>query len=100
MCVSKYKYNKPIIQFYNVVAPTDYSMALSKQLNQIVSQIERPKERLYAWYIIECLYTENGLKKLIWCCRGGAMGLEKGKRSIAGTLNTIPKIKHLKSRKK
>ncbi|WP_290046187.1 hypothetical protein [Leuconostoc sp. UCMA20149] len=48
MCVSKYKYNKPIIQFYNVVAPTDYSMALSKQLNQIVSQIERPKERLYA----------------------------------------------------
>jgi len=100
MCVSKYKENKPIIQFYNVVAPTDYIMALSKQPNQIVSEKERPKERLYAWYIIECpFYTENGLKKLIWCC-SGAMGMEKGKRSIAGTLNTIPKIKHLKNPKK
>lgn len=30
----------------------------------------------------------------------GAMGMTKGKRSIAGTLNTISKIKHLKSPKK
>ncbi len=32
--------------------------------------------------------------------QGGAMGMTKGKRSIAGALNTIPKIKHLKSPKK
>lgn len=48
MYVSKYKENKPFIEFYNVVAPTGYIMALNKQLNQIVSKIERPKERLYA----------------------------------------------------
>lgn len=30
----------------------------------------------------------------------GAMGTIKGKRSIAGILNTIPKIKYLKSPKK
>ena len=48
MYVSKYKENKPFIEFYNVVAPTGYIMALNKQVNQIVSQIERPQERLYA----------------------------------------------------
>ncbi|MDM7645659.1 hypothetical protein N2F28_05910 [Leuconostoc falkenbergense] len=48
MCVSKYKENKPFIEFYNVVAPTGYIMALNKELNQIVNQIERPQERLYA----------------------------------------------------
>jgi len=32
--------------------------------------------------------------------QGGAVGTVKGKRRIAGTLNTIPKIKHLKSPKK
>jgi len=47
MYVSKYKENKPFIEYYNVVAPTGYIMALNKQLNQIVSQIERPQERLY-----------------------------------------------------
>lgn len=30
----------------------------------------------------------------------GAMGTIKGKRSIAGALNTIPKIKHLKNAQK
>jgi hypothetical protein len=25
-------------------------MALNKELNALVSKIERPKERLYAWY--------------------------------------------------
>ena len=30
----------------------------------------------------------------------GAMGAEKGKRSIGGALNTIPKIKHLKKSRK
>ena len=53
MYVSKYKENKPFIEFYNVVAPTGYIMALNKQLNQIVSHIERPQERLYAWYNVE-----------------------------------------------
>lgn len=48
MCVSKYKENKPFIEFYNVVAPTGYIMALNKELNQIVNQIERPQDRLYA----------------------------------------------------
>ena len=48
MYVSKYKENKPFIEFYNVVAPTGYIMALNKELNQIVNQIERPQERLYA----------------------------------------------------
>ena len=32
--------------------------------------------------------------------QGGAMGTIKGKRSIVGNLNTIPKIKHLKSPQK
>lgn len=62
MCVSKYKENKPFIEFYNVVAPTGYIMALNKELNQIVSQIERPQERLYAWYDVECIYTDSVLK--------------------------------------
>ncbi|KAA8367890.1 hypothetical protein [Leuconostoc carnosum] len=48
MYVSKYKENKPFIEFYNVVAPTGYIMALNKQLNQLVNKIERPKKRLYA----------------------------------------------------
>ncbi|WAM38248.1 hypothetical protein [Leuconostoc pseudomesenteroides] len=48
MYVSKYKENTPFIEFYNVVAPTGYIMALNKELNNIVSQIERPQERLYA----------------------------------------------------
>ena len=48
MYVSKYKENTPFIEFYNVVAPTGYIMALNKELNKIVSQIERPQERLYA----------------------------------------------------
>lgn len=47
MYVSKYKENKPFIEFYNVVAPTGYIMALNKELNALVSKIERPKERLY-----------------------------------------------------
>lgn len=47
MYVSKYHDNKPFITFYNVVAPTGYIMALNKQLNELVSKIERPKERLY-----------------------------------------------------
>ncbi|WP_220738632.1 hypothetical protein [Leuconostoc miyukkimchii] len=44
---SKYKDNKPFIEFYNVVAPTGYIMALNKELNALVSKIERPQERLY-----------------------------------------------------
>ena len=48
MYVSKYKENKPFIEFYNVVAPTGYIMALNKQLNELVNKIERPQERLYA----------------------------------------------------
>lgn len=48
MYVAKYRDNKPFIEFYNVVAPTGYIMALNKELNQIVSQIEQPQERLYA----------------------------------------------------
>lgn len=62
MCVSKYKENKPFIEFYNVVAPTGYIMALNKELNQIVNRIERPQERLYAWYDVECIYTDSVLK--------------------------------------
>ncbi|WP_312980711.1 hypothetical protein [Leuconostoc falkenbergense] len=42
---SKYKENKPFTELYNVVAPTGYIMALNKQLNQILSQIERPQGR-------------------------------------------------------
>ncbi|MDI6667398.1 hypothetical protein QMA56_06710 [Leuconostoc falkenbergense] len=46
---NKYRYeNTPFIEFYNVVAPTGYIMALNKELNQIVSQIERPQDSLYA----------------------------------------------------
>ncbi|MGO2137424.1 MAG: hypothetical protein ACTH3J_00300 [Leuconostoc mesenteroides] len=48
MYVDKYRDNKPFIEFYNVVAPTGYIMALNKELNALVSKIERPKERLYA----------------------------------------------------
>lgn len=48
---SKYKDNKPFIEFYNVVAPTGYIMALNKELNALVSKIERPQERLYEWFI-------------------------------------------------
>ena len=48
MYVSKYKENKPFTEFYNVVAPTGYIMALNKELNALTSKIERPKERLYA----------------------------------------------------
>lgn len=48
MYVCKYKENKPFIEFYNVVAPTSYIMALNKELNALVSKIERPKQRLYA----------------------------------------------------
>ncbi|BAX71513.1 hypothetical protein [Leuconostoc mesenteroides] len=48
MYVAKYRGNKPFIEFYNVVAPTGYIMALNKELNALVSKIERPKERLYA----------------------------------------------------
>ncbi|WP_394455231.1 hypothetical protein ACF0HZ_07470 [Leuconostoc suionicum] len=48
MYVAKYRNNKPFIEFYNVVAPTGYIMALNKELNALVSKIERPKERLYA----------------------------------------------------
>ncbi|CUW19059.1 hypothetical protein PB1E_0156 [Leuconostoc gelidum subsp. gasicomitatum] len=48
MYVSKYKENKPFIEFYNVVAPTGYIMALNKQLNELVGKIERPEQRLYA----------------------------------------------------
>ncbi|QEA58930.1 hypothetical protein FGL74_04005 [Leuconostoc koreense] len=39
---------KPFTEFYNVVAPTGYIMALNKELNALVSKIERPKQRLYA----------------------------------------------------
>ncbi|MGO0154947.1 hypothetical protein ACTL31_05060 [Leuconostoc mesenteroides] len=46
MYVAKYRDNKPFIEFYNVVAPTGYIMALNKELNALVSKIERPKERL------------------------------------------------------
>ena len=48
MYVSKYKENKPFTEFYSVVAPTGYIMALNKELNALTSKIERPKERLYA----------------------------------------------------
>lgn len=48
MYVAKYRDNKPFIEFYNVVAPTGYIMALNKELNVLVSKIERPKQRLYA----------------------------------------------------
>ncbi|KMY78107.1 hypothetical protein WZ78_00720 [Leuconostoc mesenteroides subsp. dextranicum] len=48
MYVAKYRDNKPFIEFYNVVAPTGYIMALNKELNALVSKIERPKQRLYA----------------------------------------------------
>lgn len=48
MYIAKYRDNKPFIEFYNVVAPTGYIMALNKELNALVSKIERPKERLYA----------------------------------------------------
>ncbi|MGY3743666.1 hypothetical protein [Leuconostoc inhae] len=48
MYVSKYKENKPFIEFYNVVAPTSQIMALNKELNVLVSHLERPQERLYA----------------------------------------------------
>lgn len=48
MYFSKYKENKPFTECYNVVAPTGHIMALNKELNQIVSRIERPQERLYA----------------------------------------------------
>lgn len=47
MYVSKYKEDKPFIEFYNVVSPTSYIMALNKEINQTVSQIERQQERLY-----------------------------------------------------
>lgn len=62
MYVAKYRDNKPFIEFYNVVAPTGYIMALNKELNQIVSQIEQPQERLYAWYDVECIYNDSVLK--------------------------------------
>lgn len=48
MYVSKYKENKPFIEFYNVVAPTSQIMGLNKELNTLVSHLERPQERLYA----------------------------------------------------
>ncbi|WP_273753195.1 hypothetical protein [Leuconostoc mesenteroides] len=48
MYVSKSKENRQFIEFYTVVAPAGYIMSLNKELNQIVSQIERPRERLYA----------------------------------------------------
>lgn len=43
----KYREKKAFGEFYNVVAPTNYIVALNNELNAIVSKIERPYARLY-----------------------------------------------------
>lgn len=43
----KYREKKAFGEFYNVVAPTNYIVALNNELNAIVSKIERPHARLY-----------------------------------------------------
>lgn len=43
----KYREKKAFGEFYNVVAPTNYIVALNNELNAIVSKIERPRARLY-----------------------------------------------------
>lgn len=52
MYVAKYRDNNPSIEFYNVVAPTGYIMALNKELNALVSKIEQPKQRFYTHRIV------------------------------------------------
>lgn len=42
----KYREKKAFGEFYNVVAPTNYIVALNNELNAIVSKIERPHARL------------------------------------------------------
>ena len=42
----KYREKKAFGKFYNVVAPTNYIVALNNELNAIVSKIERPHARL------------------------------------------------------
>ncbi|WP_259680137.1 hypothetical protein [Leuconostoc citreum] len=44
----KYREKRAFGEFYNVVAPTSYIVALNNELNTIVSKIERPQPRLYA----------------------------------------------------
>ena len=44
----KYREKRAFGEFYNVVAPTSYIVALNNELNAIVSKIERPQARLYA----------------------------------------------------
>ena len=44
----KYREKRAFGEFYNVVAPTSYIVALNNELNAIVSKIERPQPRLYA----------------------------------------------------
>lgn len=43
----KYREKRAFGEFYNVVAPTSYIVALNNELNAIVSKIERPRARLY-----------------------------------------------------
>lgn len=43
----KYREKEAFGEFYNVVAPTNYIVALNNELNTIVSKIERPHARLY-----------------------------------------------------
>lgn len=43
----KYRENRAFGEFYNIVAPTSYIVALNNELNAIVSKIERPRARLY-----------------------------------------------------
>ncbi|GMA05656.1 hypothetical protein GCM10025878_07270 [Leuconostoc gasicomitatum] len=52
------------------------------------------------WYIIRIytnknVYIQYNIHRIL--SDSGAMGMTKGKRSIAGALNTNAKIKHLKS---
>ena len=42
----KYREKEAFGEFYNVVAPTNYIVALNNELNAIVSKIERPHARL------------------------------------------------------
>lgn len=44
----KYREKRAFGEFYNVVAPTSYMVALNNELNDIVSKIERPQPRIYA----------------------------------------------------
>ena len=41
----KYREKRAFGEFYNVVAPTSYIVALNKELNAIVSKIKRPQTR-------------------------------------------------------